>query len=558
MVHSQLTNVRSELNRLVRMRAAVRFATAGCILASGAIGFLSLLFLVDWMFHLSIESRLFLLLLSLVAIAWMIRRLFCDLASKRETIEDVALAVEKQHGIDSDLIAALQFDSHDDQPQFRTELTQAVIADAVTRIEPLDLFEGFSLGLLPRHATLFVALALLVIAFAITDSASSLAFANRLLLGTGDYPTRTSISSIRVNGQIVVINSDDRGQPIRIPFGHPVKFEIEYSGRQPKRAYVRLATARIQFAEEIELKSSSTSGPAVIGELRRMTESFRSTFYIGDATSQSFDLEVIPLPIVDFAWKIVPPKYTTSSTHSPEDHKTTNQLSVLRGSAVKLSLDCRNKPLKAAKVIVAERATELIPKQSGADVFWTLPPNTLFDAISESFSYEIQVVDQDELSLEHPIAGSVRIKADAAPRLTATAVTEHVLRTAEPKIDYVATDDFGVSKIDAVIDVIHEDSRSATHELAVKAVLESDQPSIEIRGQVAIPLSRYELTKGDSVKVRLRTVDWRGDQPGEQFTSEPITFLVTDLASILSRVNDEDKKAVKQLEEIIKAAGKKP
>ena len=74
----------------------------------------------------------------------------------------------------------------------------------------------------------------------------------------------------------------------------------------------------------------------------------------------------------------------------------------------------------------------------------------------------------------------------------------------------------------------------------------------DLRGQVAIPLSSYDLAKGDEVTILLEVTDWRGDLAGQQGVSEPLTFNVTDLSGILNQSSEEDKKSARQLEEILR------
>ena len=183
---------------------------------------------------------------------------------------------------------------------------------------------------------------------------------------------------------------------------------------------------------------------------------------------------------------------------------------------------------------------------------WSLPPNSPFETIRAAIKYEIQVVDEDDLSLETPISGQIRLKTDRLPRIVASAVTRQVLPTAQPKLDYAAGDDFGVAKIVAIINISREDGRVSRHEIVAKMVSEAEQPMTIIRGQVAIPLSPYELTKGDEVKVVLEVTDWRGDVPGQNGSGEPIAFNVTDLNGILAQTGEEDKKSAKQLDEILR------
>ena len=134
----------------------------------------------------------------------------------------------------------------------------------------------------------------------------------------------------------------------------------------------------------------------------------------------------------------------------------------------------------------------------------------------------------------------------------ATAVTRQVLPTAQPKLDYAAGDDYGIATIVAVINISREDGRTSRHEIVAKVVDEKDQPQTIVRGQVTIPLSSYELAKGDEVKIVLEVTDWRGNSAGQTGTGEAITFNVTDLNGIFVQTGEEDKKSAKQLDEILR------
>ena len=104
----------------------------------------------------------------------------------------------------------------------------------------------------------------------------------------------------------------------------------------------------------------------------------------------------------------------------------------------------------------------------------------------------------------------------------------------------------------AVINISREDGRTSRHEVVAKVVEEKDQPQTIVRGQVTIPLSTYELLKGDEVKVVLEATDWRGSISGQKGLGEPISFTVTDLNGILVQTGEEDKKSAKQLDEILR------
>ena len=253
-------------------------------------------------------------------------------------------------------------------------------------------------------------------------------------------------------------------------------------------------------------------------------------------------------------WEVTPPDYAKGTLKPGEYEGGSRQFSVLEGSAATLKLVSSNKTLKSARLTLGEVTYDLVssPVDHQKMSSWSLPPNTPFASITEALKYEIQVTDQDGLSLETPIAGQIRLKTDRPPRIVASAVTRQVLPTAQPKLDYAAGDDFGVAKIVAVINLSREDGRTSRHEVVAKVVDEKDQPLTIVRGQVTIPLSSYELAKGDEVKIVLEVTDWRGGTPGQTGLGEPNSFNVTDLNGILVQTGEEDKKSAKQLDEILR------
>lgn len=512
-------------------------------------------FWCDWSFDLPMTLRGVVLLAWVTAGLWAIRKFAWPLVTIHETEQDVALLVEQQHKIDTDLVAALQFE----QPQAATwgssRLEQAVV-DYVAEFSPsLNVFDGFTYGALPRRATALVVTLLVVIGVVVAFPMHAAAFWNRFLLGTAHYPTKTRIAQIVVNGIEVPVFHHNGMHRIRIPYGQEIRVHVKCGGVIPASGFANLSGIQNDAANRVELAPSSPGSAEFGGEIAHVAESFRVRFHFGDAASDPAEIVIIPLPLVDIAWEVTPPQYALATMKASESESGSRQLAVLEGSAARLSLNCSNKPLKSASLTIGtEPAIELVKAvaSSTKGSVWILPEKTSLDSIRHAFKYEIQVVDDDGLSLESPITGQIRLKSDRLPRIVASAVTRQVLPTAAPKLDYAAGDDFGVAKIVAVIQISREDGTSVRHELMSRLIEDKQQPQTIIRGQIPVPLSPYELQKGDEVKVTLEVTDWRGGIPGQKGFGEPITFNVTDLNGILAQTGDEDKKTAKQLDEILR------
>ena len=532
----------------------MRWGSAVCAPVAVLLWLLLAAFLGDWSLNLPVSSRGVMLLAWIAGGLWAVKSFAWPLVTMRESTEDVALIVERQNNIDSDLVAALQFERPAATTWGSSRLAEAVV-DYVAEFSPsLNVFEGFSYRPLPKRATVLGTTLLLVVASAVVFPGHASAFWNRFLLGSAHYPTKTQIESIEVCGRIVPIFSNGTASQVRIPYGQPITVEIKCGGEIPPSGFASLSGVHNDSTNRIDLRAVSDHSEHFSGEMTHIADSFRVKFHFGDASSDPAEIVIVPLPLVDIAWEVTPPKYASTTLKPGEFDGGSRQFSVLEGSAATLKLVCSNKPLKSVRLTSGGSTYDLVAssKEQQQPVAWSLPPNSPFETIRDGLKYEIQVIDRDSLSLETPIAGQIRLKPDRPPRIVASAVTRQVLPTAQPKLDYAAGDDFGVAKIVAVINISREDGRTSRHEVVAKVVSERDQPLTIVRGQVAIPLSPYELAKGDEVKIVLEVTDWRGDIVGQKGLGESNMFNVTDLNGILAQTGEEDKKSAKQLDEILR------
>jgi len=112
---------------------------------------------------------------------------------------------------------------------------------------------------------------------------------------------------------------------------------------------------------------------------------------------------------------------------------------VIEGSRVRVRI-ASDKRLDRATLVIDGQAREMerdegrvaSPHQGAGDSErWALrPDDTPLASVVAPVRYEIRAVDVDDLEPEAPIEGVIRIKADHAPRIAASAVTEFVLPTA--------------------------------------------------------------------------------------------------------------------------------
>ena len=545
-----LATLKSRLNQLRRKRAGVRWGTAWSALALGVLWMLALVFLVDWTLEMTRAQRFVSLLLFLGVSAWVFHRYTRPWLGVREDEVDMALLVERQQHIDSDLVAALQFVRPEARRWGSQQLETAVISYVDDFSPNLNVFEGFSTRRLKRRAGL-VTVTLLVLGLGIVLFPShAAAFFNRFLLGSAHYPTKTRIESVAINGHPV--SALTGSEPLKSAYGRPLAFEVVCGGELPDLATVRLRGVDGNAAIELELAAvdtAETGGRRTYrGELPRLVDSVNWQIDAGDAWTDPRRIDVIPLPVVTPVLTLAPPRYAVADSSSREDSQTgALQKAVLEGTRVELGLSCSNKDLKSAVLTIEGNNYPLA--SAGGPRDWTLDvAGTPLARVASPLRYRLQVEDLDGLGLEKPIDGYIRIRADRIPRVAAAMVSRRVLPTARPTITFGATDDYGISKIVAHLQIVRHDGEMQTETRDVKVVEAAQQPQTVVRGDYVVDLSSLGLSKGDEIKVTLEAFDYRGDLESKSSVSEPLVFQVTDREGIIASLLESDEKSARQLD----------
>ena len=185
---SKLESLHRRLDALRRRRWLLRFAAAASLLLLVALGLLAACFAVDYLGQLNRPARAVALLVWLAVTLWATVRYLLPACRPVEQELDVALLVEQQQHIDSDLVAALQFEAPQASGWGSRQLADAVIARVANVAQGLDVFGGLTYApTLRRVAAAALTLAVLAVAGA-TFPGHAGAFFNRFLLGTGALP----------------------------------------------------------------------------------------------------------------------------------------------------------------------------------------------------------------------------------------------------------------------------------------------------------------------------------------------------------------------------------
>jgi hypothetical protein len=546
---NKLTALRDRLAALRRRRQTGRWASAWSAPVLAILWCGVAAFLVDWTLQMSVPQRAAWLVVWALAAGWSFYQFALPLLGQRESELDMALLVEQKQHIDSDLVAALQFDSPSATAWGSPQLETAVIDYVAEFGQGLDIFAGFNDTILRRRfIALAATIALLGLGVALFPAHAGV-FMNRFMLGSQHYPSRTSIESLVISGQRIDLHASADAPPPKVPYGEPLKFQVRGEGELPEAGYVQLSTVIGHVQARVELKPASLTDPGLYeGELERLVDDVWYQIYLGDAWTEPARLAAIPLPVVSVSLKPTPPAYASHLDLSGERQREDRQVAVIEGSQVDVTLKAINKDLKDVTLKIGMQSFPLAKEDSAGRTWRLAPEGTPMAAVSETLSYEIQVTDQDGLHLPEPIKGAIRLKSDRGPRVTGVLVTQHVLPTAKPLVTYGAADDFGVARLKMHRQVVRQDG--TTQDDAVEIPLGAEREKV-IQGRWPLDLAPMKLLKGDQVKLTLEAIDFRGTSPGKSALSEPLVLQVTDERGVLAAMAETDERSARQLDAII-------
>jgi hypothetical protein len=519
----------------------VRLGSAGSVWVSVALWALAIAFLLDFWMRMGRLERGILLLAVLAVGLWTLARHLLPALRVREGDVALALLVERQQGLSSDLVGALQF-ADAGRAQYGSDVLREAVVDCTAEASAsLDFLEGFSRERLLRRAATLAVTAVVVILPAVAFPRHAAVFLKRLFLLAGThYPTRTIIERIE---------SPAGGTAA---YGQPVVFKVRAAGEIPPAGRVELQALASDLTTAIELTPEPNDPNLFVGRLHRVLDDLSYTVYLGDAYTEPRELRLIPLPLVTVSLDVTPPAYAAAKFR--RDSEGGRQAVAPEGSRVALRVSA-DKALASGSVTVGKVSYPLTPK---AGQLVLDPSGTVFEKVVEPMRFKVQVVDVDGLSLERPISGTVQVTPDRPPRIAAAAKYRHVLPTATPRVLYRAVDDYGISRIVLHRTVSHADDPNETQSSATIEVFAGRPIRIPPRDgasplEHALGLGALKLLKGDRVTIVLEAVDYRGDSPGRGGSSDPITFLVTDKQGLLQAMGKLDDRMIEKLDEIIRA-----
>ncbi|HYW78984.1 MAG TPA: hypothetical protein VE890_05375, partial [Thermoguttaceae bacterium] len=252
---TDLANLTTRLRSLRRIRSAAAWTQSLAGVVGIALWSLIVAFAVDVTLHMHLVERSFVLVIWLAVVGWACRRCFRLAFRRPDSLVDMALLVEQQHGIASDLVASLQFADPGRRQFGLKELRTAVIGDTAELTSGLELKSGYSWADFRRQSWTIAGAGAVIGLACLLFGGHVEAFSKRFLLGDASYPTRTTI--------LVTAPGDRAG------FGQPVTFLVDASGELPDGGLVHIVSKSGGESTLVPLTPDSQTPSTYTGKLAR-------------------------------------------------------------------------------------------------------------------------------------------------------------------------------------------------------------------------------------------------------------------------------------------------
>ena len=529
----QLTFLRRGLKKAQRYRSVARIGRACAWWFSFLAWSFLILFAVDVLTEMGNVERFVLLVAAAAILGWQGWKMVVPAVVNREDLILVATKIQRHHDIPSDLVASLQF-TDTQRNQYGSEKLRGLVVETSSLMsEKLDYLAGFSRPELWRSFAVALISLAVVLTPAITSPAHFQTFLNRLLLQDARYPTTTDILDVHIEGDSVV-------------HGRPVTFVVSVDVKKvvPAKGTLEI-TNESGSVSVLDLLPGESPGEFTV-TLERAIEDFSAVAYLGDDHSVPQFISVLQVPHPVVHMNVITPPYAADAFNNQGAGSRNRR--VLQGSDVIPYVES-DKPLKSATLTIGEESYSLIQ----ADGKWKMPTqNHPLMNIQSTTRYQVDVVDEDNISPARRITGILQVRPDRKPRIVAATVINLVLSNAAPRIKFRAVDDFGLGQVAAAITII----RSGVNEVDASKIIvlhRFSPPLKTVADTIAIELAGFELKIGDAVQVTLNTTDYRGSLDGVVAEAEVIEFLVTSRADFLAAMREVDAQTDEKLDRIIKA-----
>lgn len=532
---NDLSALHNGLRRVKRFRQGVRNGSALSMFLAPVLWALLVAMALDVVVDMGKLERGVTFLIVAGVVVWSVRKFLLPMSDFEESDVETAMLVERQHGMETDLVAAMQFADGNREQFGSSELRAETINNAEKSTPGLDYLEGFSREELKRKLGIFLVSAGVFVVVMVAFPGHARAFFSRFFLGNAHYPTRTIIAEIVSPGA-------------KVPFGVSVTFDVRADGELPEKGRVKIRTSSGGLTTEVELLPDAGDPKRYVGKLARAMDDFSYQVLLGDAYTDLQLVKLTPLAVVAVDFEIETPAYASAELSRKAMSRSARL--TLEGSRV-VPFVTADKPLKSVTFSVDDKPW---PMTREGDRFVLKGADSPLAHVDTTFRWQVQVLDEDDLSLERPVSGVLQVRPDMPPNVGIATVSRLVWSGANPTIQYKAVDDYALEKVvlHLAVQRLGEGSSDTSGDKPVEIASAANHES-EIKGTFVLDVGKLEVTKGDRIFVSFEAFDFRGKLPGQSMRGEQLVLEVSDREGVLEALRDSDEQIEKKLDQIIDA-----
>lgn len=436
---------------------------------------------IDWLIDLPGPVRLLLLIVILaVSLRYAWKRGWRQLSAYRP--QRISLNVENAYPhLHSLLVAYVDFSRSGGEVGTSQRLREHVCKQAAEQARSLDFRSINPLSAIRR---VLIAAAIVVIIFGVFTAVQPRimsVFAQRIFLSDVSYPTDT----------LIVMETGD----LYVPEGGQVEVTARAEGIVPQRGVLHIRSEGRQW-EQLDITASDKSNFSYI--FNEIYRGFEYRFALGDAVSETYQINVVAAPRIEWARVVVsPPDYTGL----PEKERESLTLRVPEKAQLEWTLKL-DKPVSSPKLLPDD--AEAIDMKVSSDGR-VLQAQTIARA-SGAYRFHWQ---EREHGFEYEGAKHfIGVDPDHKPHVRIDYPPAHERGTLAKilNVTFVARDDHGVSE---VVLVYHRNESDP-----VRTPLGNFKPDRRIEHTIRKPLMKLVdgLKEGDTITYHIEVGD---EYPGE-------------------------------------------
>ncbi len=336
----------------------------------------------------------------------------------------------------------------------------------------------------------------------------------------------------RVQNLVLTIENGDRVVAEKSDVTIEAKVSWRFKpGTRPDSAWIewttddgRTETRRLDWSKETE---------SFVGTLNRVEQSFSYHVSADRSRTQSFRIDVVPLPqIEELQIEISPPAYTGQPAQFHD--LALGEIRVIEQSRWEVSVTF-NKPVEKAEILWIDGDSQLL---AGEEVAALIDGTPVMDhteiplnvgetsaLLSETLPLEtpsgrfaIRVTDKAGLSSEASVIRRLTIVPDAAPLIQFADHEDNIAVRPDDIIDLplTITDDFGIASVELHYEVTRDDA------MQQEGILEAEEFEVgsrDARQVFRFALSQLNMQSGMTLSLRGRATDERPvPEPNESWT----------------------------------------